>query len=189
MERVCIAGLGNPGLEYEETRHNLGFCVVSRFAEKQGIFFAKERKLKANVAKGKCGEKEFFLIKPLTFMNESGASVAATLQYFHIPIQHLLVVVDDVAIPFGAFRMREQGSSGGHNGLKSIEESLGTHAFSRLRVGVGRNFNEDLADYVLSRFSKEEKGQIPEILEKAVQSIEIWMEQGVNRAMDYLSHQ
>ncbi|HLB53246.1 MAG TPA: aminoacyl-tRNA hydrolase [Chlamydiales bacterium] len=182
-----IAGLGNPGLEYEGTRHNLGFDVVSQFAKKSKVLFERDRKLKGKVAKGQLGEIDFLLLKPSTYMNESGASVVAAICHFKVPLSHLLVVVDDVAIPLGEMRMRAQGSSGGHNGLKSIEAHLATSLFPRLRVGVGRDLEEDLADYVLSRFSDEEKKIIPGVLEKSVQSIEIWMEQGINRAMDFLS--
>ncbi|MBI3900661.1 MAG: aminoacyl-tRNA hydrolase [Chlamydiia bacterium] len=182
-----IAGLGNPGLEYEGTRHYFGFDVVSCFAEKHQLFFERERKLKGKIAKGRSERKDFLLLKPSTYMNESGGSVAATICYYKVPLSQVIVVVDDVAIPFGEFRIRAQGSSGGHNGLKSVEAHLGSSLFPRLRIGVGRDFREDLADYVLGRFTAEEKKMIPEILEKAVRSIEIWMEQGINRAMEFLS--
>ena len=137
------------------------------------------------VAEGAVGESDLLLMKPLTFMNESGVAVAAALHYFKMELSQLLVIVDDVAIPFGQLRMRTDSSSGGHNGLKSIEEHLQTHCFARLRIGVGSSGGGDLADYVLSQFSLEEAKLLPEVLERAVQSIEIWMEQGLNRAMDF----
>lgn len=180
--RYLVAGLGNPGGEYEGTRHNLGFDVVSKLAEKHRFSFQKERKVKGFLAKGEVEGRALFLLKPVTYMNESGVAVAAALRYFEIPLSHLLVVVDDVAIPLGQMRMREQGSFGGHNGLKSIEAHLGVNSFARLRIGVGKQQEgEDLADYVLGRFSQEEKEKLPEILEGAVRSIELWMEQGICR--------
>lgn len=122
---------------------------------------------------------------PLTFMNLSGEAIAPAMRYLEVDLDHLLVVVDDIAIPIGQLRLRTDSSSGGHNGLKSVEERLQTNAFARLRVGVGDRSEGDLSSFVLGRFSEEEKKLVPEILERAVASIEIWMEKGLNHAMDF----
>jgi PTH1 family peptidyl-tRNA hydrolase len=174
-----IVGLGNPGKEYEGTRHNLGFEVVSKLAKECGFAFRREKELEGAVARGRFHENELILLKPLTFMNESGVSVLAALRAFKVELSNLLVVVDDVAIDFGSLRMRKQGSSGGHNGLKSIEAHLATQDFARLRVGIGPDFGDDLADYVLAKFSEEEKEKLPEILEEATKSVVQWIKHAV----------
>jgi PTH1 family peptidyl-tRNA hydrolase len=125
------------------------------------------------------------LLKPLTFMNRSGEAVASLVHYFKIELPCLIVVVDDVAIPLGQLRMRTDSGSGGHNGLKSVEESLQTSSFVRLRIGVGDREEGDLASYVLGQFSQEEKTVLPEILERAVRAVELWLAKGLNHAMDY----
>lgn len=180
-----IAGLGNPGKTYEGTRHNVGFAIVQQLAKKHRLTFRKKAKWKAEVAVGKIGDVDVTLLMPLTFMNLSGEAVAAAVQFAQVDISHLLVVVDDAAIAFGDLRLRFQGSSGGHNGLESIEKSLQTQAYARLRVGVGDRQEGDLTDHVLGLFSKEEKKLLPQIVERATRAIEIWLEQGMNRAMEF----
>jgi len=183
--KFVIAGLGNPGKAYVGTRHNIGFEVVAALAAKHRLEFRKTLKKKGSVAEGKIGEADVILLMPLTFMNESGASVSAVMSNTNVELSHLLVVVDDIAIPMGQIRMRTDSSSGGHNGLKSIEEHLQTNRFARLRIGVGDREVGDLASHVLGQFSKEEEGLVPEILERAVKAIEIWLEKGLNHAMDF----
>lgn len=185
MARFLIAGLGNPGKAYEKTRHNVGFRVIEALAKKHGFEFAKHLKWKGALAKGNIGEHEAVLMMPLTFMNLSGEAIAPAMRYLEVGLDHLLVVVDDIAIPIGQLRLRTDSSSGGHNGLKSVEERLQTNAFARLRVGVGDRSEGDLSSFVLGRFSEEEKKLVPEILGRAVESIEIWMEKGLNHAMDF----
>lgn len=184
-EKFLIAGLGNPGKTYEKTRHNVGFEALSLLAGKYRLPFRKRLQWKGAVAEGNIGNADVILVKPLTFMNDSGASVGAALDYLKIELSRLLVVVDDVAIPMGQLRMRTDSSSGGHNGLKSIEEHLLTNRFARLRIGVGYGQGGDLVSHVLSKFSAEEEKFLPEILDRAVRAIEIWLEQGLNRAMDF----
>lgn len=184
-EKFLIAGLGNPGKAYEKTRHNVGFEAVSLLADKHRLAFHKRLQWKAAVAEGSIGNADVILMMPLTFMNDSGAAVAAAMHYLKIELSRLLVIVDDVAIPMGQIRMRTDSSSGGHNGLRSIEEHLLTNRFARLRIGVGYGEGGDLVSHVLSRFSVEETKLFPEILERAVRAVEIWLEQGLNRAMDF----
>jgi peptidyl-tRNA hydrolase, PTH1 family len=183
--KFLIAGLGNPGKAYAGTRHNIGFEAVAALAAKHGLEFQKRLKWKGSVAQGKAGGADIVLLMPLTFMNESGAAVFAVMRYMDVDPSRLLVIVDDIAIPMTQIRMRGEGSSGGHNGLKSVEEHLQTNQFARLRIGVGDREQGDLASHVLGRFSKEEKQLIPEILERAVKAIEIWLEKGLNHAMDF----
>lgn len=184
-KRYLIAGLGNPGKTYEGTRHNMGFAVVEELARKHHCEFRKKTKWKGSFAEGKIGDTAVYLLMPLTYMNLSGEAIALVMRDLEIALSHLLVVVDDIAIPLGQLRLRPSGSSGGHNGLKSVEEHLQTSQYPRLRIGVGDRQQGDLSEYVLDKFSKEEKKLVPEILERAVRAIEIWLEQGMNRAMDY----
>lgn len=185
VRRFLIVGLGNPGKAYQGTRHNVGFAVLEFFAKKHGLEFHKQLKWKGSLAKGKVGDSDVVLLMPLTFMNLSGEAVGPAMQYLNVALPSLLVVVDDIAIPIGHIRMRADSSSGGHNGLKSIAEHLQTNAFARLRIGVGDRKEGDLASYVLGQFSEEEKQFVPEILGRAVQAIEIWLEKGLNHAMDF----
>jgi len=185
VAKYLIVGLGNPGKTYERTRHNVGFEALAALAAKHRLEFHKRLKWKGSVAEGKIGEADAILLMPLTFMNLSGEAVAPLMRYLEVELSRLLVVVDDVAIPLGQLRIRTDSSSGGHNGLKSIEEHLQTIAFARLRIGVGDRQEGDLESHVLGRFSKEEERLVPQILERAVAAIEIWLEKGLNHAMDF----
>ncbi len=153
-----FVGLGNPGKEYAETRHNIGFQVVQALASSLKWTLKKESHWPAQAAKGTVEGQQLHLLLPSTYMNLSGTAVTRYLSYYKIPLDRLVVIADDVAIPFGAMRLKEKGSAGGHNGLKSIEQCLATNEYTRLRMGVSDNRqNMDLADYVLSTFSPEEK--------------------------------
>lgn len=174
-----IVGLGNPGFAYKGTRHNLGFLVVAQCAKKWGVSFKKERRFQAEMALFEKG----FLLKPETYMNLSGHAVQKVASFYKVDLSDLMVVTDDVDLPFGKLRMRGSGSSGGHKGLLSIEESLGTRAFARLRIGVGRDETKELEKFVLERFSKSEKEELPRIEKKAVEAIETWLESGLGAAM------
>ncbi len=178
MEHYLIVGLGNPGAAYEGTRHNIGFRVLKALAEKLGAALRPAlAQAKGNLAQAKVGEKILFLLMPLTYMNESGLAVRKCLDYFKIPLHHCLIVVDDVAIPFGSIRLREKGSAGGHNGLKSVEAHLGSDEYARLRIGVSKE--QPLADYVLSHFSAEEEKELPEITQRALEKIDAWLQKGL----------
>lgn len=180
-----VVGLGNPGKSYENTRHNIGFAALDRIALKYGLSFQNKAKFKGSVAEGTIGGAKVLLLKPLTYMNLSGEAVAAVLHYLHIELSHLLIVVDDVDLPVGQLRVKLNSSAGSHNGLKSIEEHLQTIRYARLRIGVGDREEGDLASHVLGRFSEDEEKLLPEILDRVVKTVEIWMDKGVTRAMDF----
>lgn len=183
-ERYLIVGLGNPGKTYDDTRHNIGFKIVKALAEKHQITFRPSLiRMKGSVGEGTIKEKKAHLLLPLTFMNESGASVRKGVDYFEIPLDHLIVVADDVDLPFGSLRLRGKGSSGGHKGLKSVEAHLGTQEYTRLKVGVGGREKGDLADHVLEKFTKEEQSALPEIIDRAVMALELWIAEGAPPAM------
>jgi len=177
-----IVGLGNPGVQYETTRHNVGFLFVDMWAERLGVTFsAKHQGLWAQAVIN--GEK-VHLLKPQTFMNFSGRSVSDLTAFYKISPQDVLVVHDDMDLEFGRLRLRARGSSGGHNGIKSIIAGLGTEAFWRLRIGIGRPpEGRDAVDHVLSRFSDEELRALEEILTKAENAVMLWVDGQAEKAM------
>lgn len=180
--KYLIAGLGNVGPEYELTRHNIGFLILDRLADEQKVAFSLERH--AEKAELKYKGKQLHLIKPTTYMNLSGKAIAYWLQELSIPKENLLVVLDDIALPFGTLRMRSKGSSAGHNGLKNIELLLNGQDYSRLRFGVGGDFNKgQQVDYVLGNFSKKEFGELPLLMDKASEMILSFCTIGVERTM------
>ncbi len=172
-----IVGLGNPGKKYEKNRHNIGFLVVEEMGRRALSHFKKNGRLEAELAQVKRGDDSLLLLLPQTYMNCSGRSVKACMDYFHVGLLRVVVVADDVALPFGETRWRDQGSSGGHNGLKSIESFLKTQQYSRLRIGVGKpSYGEDLADYVLGDFSQEEQMALPQVISKAADLLQVWID-------------
>jgi peptidyl-tRNA hydrolase, PTH1 family len=180
--KYLIAGLGNVGPEYELTRHNIGFLILDRLADEQKVSFSLERH--AEKAELKYKGKQLHLIKPTTYMNLSGKAIAYWLQELSIPKENLLVVLDDIALPFGTLRLRAKGSSAGHNGLKNIELLLNGQDYSRLRFGVGGDFNKGRqVDYVLGNFSKQEFAELPLLMDKASGMILSFCTIGVNRTM------
>jgi PTH1 family peptidyl-tRNA hydrolase len=181
--KYLIAGLGNIGPEYELTRHNIGFLALDQLADEKKAVFKTERY--ADHAEFRFKGRLIHLIKPNTYMNLSGKAVAYWLQELKIPKENLLVVVDDIALPYGTLRMRGKGSSAGHNGLKSIEELLGGPDYPRLRIGIGNEFGcGGQADYVLSRFSEEEFNAMPELLKKANEAVTAFCSVGLAMAMN-----
>lgn len=185
MERHLIVGLGNPGKAYERTRHNIGFAIVDLLASKYRIEFREKSKFKGLLAEGYVGHSPVSILKPLTFMNLSGESISLLANYLQILPSKILVVVDDVDLSLGQLRLKINSGSGTHNGLKSVEHYLETNRYARLRIGVGNESEGDLASYVLSRFSQEDDKLLPEIFERAVHAIEIWLDRGITRAMDF----
>lgn len=175
-----IVGLGNPGLAYEATRHNIGFRVVRHLASQKGLEWREKSRWSGESA----AEGGLYLLLPLTYMNCSGDAVRKCMKDLGLLPQQLIVVCDDVAIDFGQLRIREGGSSGGHNGLKNIEAHLGSQKYPRLRVGVGNHKGHNLADYVLGKFSATEEAEMPKILEKAVSALNLWLEEGTMKAMN-----
>ena len=181
-----IVGLGNPGKEYRETRHNVGFKVVDEIARRHNLALAMapSQVPDAFIAK-KYGPEPLLVAKPLTFVNRSGDAIAALSRYYDIAPADLLVVVDEVALPFGRLRARARGSAGGHNGLKSVVERLGTTEFPRLRLGVGRgDSRRDLADHVLSKFEAEEQSALEEFITRAADAAEVFAAEGIEKVMN-----
>ena len=186
MKVVC--GLGNPGPEYESTRHNVGWWVLDRLAQEEK-FDRFRRQGPAWVAGGRIGDHEVRLLKPLTYMNRSGAALLPLLRDPEFqPSTDLLIVVDDTALPVGRLRFRQQGSPGGHNGLKSIENALRTREYPRLRIGIGEKPpGSDLADYVLSEFEPEDEKVIVDVLPAAAAVVRVWAGEGLEAAMKHLN--
>lgn len=180
-----IAGLGNPTLKYEGTRHNAGFDVIDVLADKYNVS-VDGRKARAYIGKGIIGGSKVILAKPQTYMNLSGESIRGLVDYYKIDAeQQLLVIYDDISLAPGQLRIRKKGSAGGHNGIKNIIAHLGTQIFPRIKMGVGEKPKEfDLADYVLSRFSKEERAQMEEGYEKAVNAVEMILQGEIEAAMN-----
>jgi PTH1 family peptidyl-tRNA hydrolase len=178
-----IVGLGNPGPKYAANRHNIGFRCLDHLASAHGLTFDKRQK-KARVGSGAIDGCQVILAKPQTFMNDSGRAVISLARFYQIPPEQLLVVYDDLDLPFGTLRMRSEGGSGGHKGMRSIIEQLGGQGFPRLRVGIGRPPGQmDPAAYVLRDFSKEEQELLEDLLDRAVVAIETWLAEGVEMAM------
>ncbi len=181
-----IVGLGNPGRDYRETRHNVGFMVVDELAKRHQLTFSMAPSQVADtfVAK-KYGSQPLLVAKPLTFMNRSGGAVSALARYYDIAPADLLVVVDEAALPFGKLRVRARGSAGGHNGLKSIIEQFGTQEFPRLRLGVGRgDTRRDLADHVLSTFEPSERAELETLITRAADAAEMFAVDGIVTVMN-----
>ncbi len=165
-----IVGLGNPGKEYERTRHNAGFMVVDAFAKMHGMTWKHEAGLRSMIAEGHVDGVKILLVKPTTYMNASGEAVRMVMERFHVLTPLIVVVSDDVDLPLGSMRYRTEGGSGGHNGLKSLIACLGTQAFARLKIGVGApSEHVALENYVLGKFVKEEHGVIDRVVVKALE--------------------
>jgi PTH1 family peptidyl-tRNA hydrolase len=185
VSRAMVVGLGNPGTKYADHRHNAGFLVVDALARAHGLVFARRRRTRAYVAEGPIGERRILLAKPQTFMNLSGRAVGRLSRAHGIPPESILVVYDDLDLPLGRLRLRSEGGSGGHKGMRSIIEVLGTQAFPRLRVGIDRPPGRmDPADYVLQPFSTEEQACFAQVAERSVAAIECWLAEGIVAAMD-----
>lgn len=181
--KYLIVGLGNIGAEYDATRHNIGFEVLDAFAEASKTSFTPGRY--GSVAETRVKGRSLLLLKPSTYMNLSGKAVRYWMQAEKIPTENLFVVVDDIALPFGTLRLRSQGSDGGHNGLKSINEVLGTNQYARLRFGIGGDFPKGhQVDHVLGRWSAEESAALPEPVKRAGEAINAFATVGIERAMN-----
>lgn len=192
---MIVVGLGNPGDRYQSTRHNVGFAVVELLAERWGrpVFREKFSGLLAQTEAPTAvsgGDGKVYLLKPLTFMNLSGQSVAPAARFFKQTASDVLVVHDELDLPFGRLQLKEGGGAGGHNGLKSVTEHLGTPNYRRLRVGIGRppaNFRYDVADFVLERWSPSEAEALPEVLVRAASAVEMLLESGLSSAMNQVN--
>jgi len=179
-----IVGLGNPGAEYAKTRHNAGFQVVERLAERWRARWANEKKFNARVARAERGDQVALLCQPQTYMNSSGEAVGAATQFYRVPLSRLVVVMDDADLPLGELRLRPGGSSGGHHGLESIEQHLGSRQYARLKVGIGRQVGErEITGHVLGRFSSTEAALMDKVLAVASDQVECWLGFGIQKAM------
>ncbi|CAG0932262.1 Peptidyl-tRNA hydrolase [Thermoflexales bacterium] len=181
---VLMVGLGNPGREYASNRHNIGFMTADRWAAAHSIAFNKIQH-HAIVALGRSGERRVIVAKPQTYMNESGRAVGALLRFYKIPAERLLVIFDDLDLPFGAIRLRADGGAGGHNGLRSIIQHLGGNHFARLRLGIGRPPGRmDPAAFVLQDFNRAEAAELDALLDRAAQAIDAFLAVGIAAAMN-----
>jgi peptidyl-tRNA hydrolase, PTH1 family len=176
-----VVGLGNPGKRYENTRHNLGFLTVREFADCHAISLKKGWRIKGELGSGTVDNEVVKLLLPTTYMNLSGRALIQMMNYYKISVEDLLVVVDDIYLPFGEIRPRSEGSSGGHNGLKSIEQVLGTRKFARLRMGIGeeRAPGQSLESYVLENFTLAESEKLPKLTRRGTKLIESWLKHGI----------
>ncbi len=182
MATKLIVGLGNPGSKYQWTRHNAGFMVLDRFCEEAGITVARKT-FSALFGEGSFQGERLLLLKPQTFMNLSGRSVNPALHFHKLSLQELVVIHDDLDIPFGRIKLKEGGGHAGHNGLRSLMQELGSGQFLRMRIGIGRPLHEDAADYVLNNFTKDEVASLPRVLDGAVELLKLVIAEGVPKAM------
>jgi PTH1 family peptidyl-tRNA hydrolase len=180
-----IVGLGNPGRIYTDSRHNIGFSLVKSLSKSYGILIGKDKLVFSLSGKGKIEGQNIILSMPLTYMNLSGIAISALLRKYKIELDNLLVVCDDLDLEFGRIKLRPAGSSGGHNGLKSIIDSLKTQDFSRLRIGIGRPRKDiDSSRYVLSPFAKEERHMLKGVIKEATDCCQVWVTKGVTESMN-----
>ncbi len=184
-ELRLIVGLGNPGGDYEHTRHNLGFLAVQRLAEKLKFKFALSSLTKGVTAEGVFEDREIYLLMPMTFMNNSGVAVRQIMAKKEFLPENVLVICDDFHLDFEQIRLRAKGSDGGHNGLNSVIQHLGTEEFARLRMGIGYPpGKKDTVDYVLEEFAKKEKDHLDNFVDEALSCCLMWLREGVEAAMD-----
>jgi peptidyl-tRNA hydrolase, PTH1 family len=182
-----IVGLGNPGAEYAKTRHNVGFLLVEKLAVRWKADWANERKFRASIARAERNGRRVLLCRPQTFMNLSGETVRALVDFYQLPrpLSGLLVAVDDADLPLGEIRLRAEGGSGGHHGLESIEQHLATREFARLRIGIGRKDGErEITDHVLGKFDPGEVELMEKALDRAASQMECWLDDGIENAMN-----
>lgn len=182
-----FVGLGNPGTEYALTRHNMGAILVEALARAFNLTFKEEKRLLVRVAKGVVGETTVHLLLPTTYMNHSGRAIRKYLDYFKIGKEALIVVSDDIALPFGALRVRTEGSAGGHNGLKDIEKCINSSVYTRLRVGIGTPELQSLESYVLEKFSRSETEQLSDVIVAGVNVLKRLMQHSSESVMNEIN--
>lgn len=185
-ESYLVVGLGNIGPEYARTRHNMGFMVLDAWSQASNAVFTTQRY--GDLASLSIKGRNVWLLKPSTYMNLSGNAVRYWLQKLPVTQERLIVICDDINLPFGTLRMRKNGSDGGHNGLKNIAETLGSTDYVRIRMGVGHDFSQGAqVDYVLGNLSEEESSQMPELCKSVIQGVQDWIFAGADRAMNVLN--
>jgi peptidyl-tRNA hydrolase, PTH1 family len=185
MENLyLIVGLGNPGAEYARTRHNAGFLVAEKLAGRWRASWTYEKKFNARLARAERERSAVLLCEPQTFMNASGEAVGAVAAFYRVPLARFVVLVDDADLPLGELRLRPSGSSGGHHGLESVEQHLGTREYARLRIGIGRQSGaREITGYVLGRFNSTEAPLVDKVLTAASDQVETWLGAGIQKAM------
>ena len=182
-----IVGLGNPGAEYEKTRHNAGFIAIDRLCDSLGVK-CDRAKFKALTCEATIGESRVLIMKPQTYMNKSGEAISEASRFYKIPADKVIVISDDVTLAVGKLRIRGKGSAGGHNGLTNINELIGTQEYARIRMGIGNDFGRgQQVDYVLGELSAEEKEQMPELCKRVIDGVKAWALMGPDRAMNTLN--
>lgn len=179
-----IVGLGNPGADYAKTRHNAGFMLADLLAKRWRADWSAGKKFQSRVAKAERDGRRVVLCEPQTFMNASGEAVGAMVKFYQLPLKNLVVALDDADLPLGEIRLRPGGSSGGHHGLESIEQHLGSREYARLRIGIGRNVGaREITGHVLGRLSGAEMKVMESVLTRAADQIECWLAHGIQKAM------
>ncbi len=180
-----IVGLGNPGVRYANTRHNAGVLLVEELAARWGGNWADNASLQSRLALGQAGGKKVWLSQPQTFMNASGVAVQAVMKYYRVPLENVMVVVDDADLPLGEIRLRGSGGTGGHHGLESVEKHLGSRQYARLRVGIGRQDESvrQIVGHVLGQFTADERVLFDKVAKRAADQINCWLERGLGVAM------
>ncbi|HUE36355.1 MAG TPA: aminoacyl-tRNA hydrolase [Candidatus Acidoferrum sp.] len=185
-DTFLIVGLGNPGADYAKTRHNAGFLVVEKLAAQWKCDWANEKKFRARMAKAGRSGKRILLCEPQTFMNVSGETVGAVVNFYQLSLGRLMIVAGDADLPLGTIRLRASGSSGGHHGLESIEQHLASRDFARLKIGIGRKDNlREITGHVLGRFDAAENGLLEKVLDRAAGQVETWLDGGLEKAMQW----
>ncbi|MFE5478614.1 aminoacyl-tRNA hydrolase [Nocardia sp. NPDC056541] len=184
---ALVVGLGNPGSEYERTRHNVGFLVADVLAERVGGRFAVHKKSGADLLQARLDGRQILIAKPRTYMNLSGRPVAALAKFFSVPVDQVIVIHDELDLPFGTLKLKQGGGEGGHNGLRSISQALTTKEYLRTRIGIGRPpGRQDPADYVLKPFAAPERKEVPVIVEQAADAVELLLKVGLEAAQNNL---
>lgn len=178
-----IVGLGNPGKEYKNTRHNIGFMVLEEMASRYPVE-KQESKFDAIIGEIRINGEKILLVKPLTYMNLSGQSIQPLIRWHKLDLQDFMVIYDDMDLPLGTIRMRASGGSGGHKGIKSIIDRMATSEFARTRVGIGHPADREAAEWVLGRFGPEEKKQMEQTIKQAADAVERWINSGITEAMN-----
>ena len=181
-----IVGIGNPGDTYASTRHNVGFRVVDRFARRCDLTFSR-RRFNARVAEGSAFGRRVLVVKPRTYVNESGGAVAAAVRWHHAELDSLLVVLDDFNLSVGRIKISAKGSAGGHHGMASVIEALGTREFPRLRIGIGVGGRRCDRDFVLSRFTPEEETLMTDVIARATDAVGSWLREDMDRCMERIN--
>lgn len=179
-----FVGLGNPGKQYDNTPHNLGFEVVDLIIKRQGMQWQDARKFQALAASGTAGADKLYFLKPMTYMNLSGQAIRPTAEYYDVPLENIVVFCDDIHLPFGKLRVRKKGSHGGQNGLRNIIDQFGSDAFPRVRMGCQPNHQvANMADYVLGKMGKEKRLIADQVVDQAADCMELIVAEGVEKAM------